>query len=170
MPTKLDQPGAHQQYPGAGWCGRVHPSPPNKPLFTVFGSTTSPITTPTRHITARAPAPASSSRLTAGRRARDPLAMPEAAARAGYVPLGAAERKRRALFLQSYRFSVDDDGRPQGEALRGRLLRRLREAGAGLARAWRGWRPRAADHPLLACFVVGVGHHHHRKYYVHGYA
>jgi len=100
--------------------------------------------------------------------------MPEPAARAGYVPLGAAERQRRALFLQSYRFSVDDDGRPQGEALRGRLLRRLREAGgavaraagrarwwragAGLARAWRGWRPRAADHPLLGCFVgAGLG-------------
>ena len=114
--------------------------------------------------------------------------MPEAAAaaRAGYVyvPLGAAERQRRALFLQTYRFSVDDDGRPRGEALRGRLLRRLREAGgavaraagrarwwagAGLARAWRGWRPRAADHPLLGCFV-GAGHHHRRKYYLHGYA
>ena len=117
--------------------------------------------------------------------------MPEAAAaaRAGYVyvPLGAAERQRRALFLQSYRFSVDDgedDRRPQWEARRGRLLRRLREAGgavaraagrarwwagAGLARAWRGWRPRAADHPLLlGCF--GAGHHHHRKYYLHGYA
>jgi len=94
------------------------------------------------------------------------------------VPLGAAERQRRALFLQSYRFSVDDDGRPQGEALReaggavARAAGRARwwRAGAGLARAWRGWRPRAADHPLLACFVVGVGHHHHRKYYVHGYA
>ncbi|PVH64676.1 hypothetical protein PAHAL_2G331300 [Panicum hallii] len=115
--------------------------------------------------------------------------MPEAAAaaRAGYVPLGAAERQRRALFLQSYRFSVDDDDdRPQGTALRGRLLRMLREAGgavaqaagrargaarwwagAGLARAWRGWRPRAADHPLLGCFGAG---HHHRKYYLHGYA
>ncbi|CAN6211271.1 unnamed protein product [Urochloa humidicola] len=115
--------------------------------------------------------------------------MPETTARAGsYVPLGAAERQRRALFLQSYRFSVDgDDDRRRGAAaaagLRGRLLRRLREAvaraagrargaarwwaGAGLARAWRGWRPRA-DHPLLGCFGGTV--HNHHKYYLHGYA
>ncbi|CAL5087352.1 unnamed protein product [Urochloa decumbens] len=118
--------------------------------------------------------------------------MPETTARAGpYVPLGAAERQRRALFLQSYRFSVDGGGdRRRGtaatEGLRGRLLRRLREAGgavaraagrargaarwwvgAGLARAWRGWRLRA-DHPLLGCFGVPV--HNHKKYYLHGYA
>lgn len=108
---------------------------------------------------------------------------------AGYVPLGAAERQRRALFLQSYRFSVDGGREGQeGEGLRGRLLRRLREAGvavaraagrargaarwwvgAGLARAWRGWRPRVADHPLLGCFGAAQ-HHHHHKYYLHGYA
>ncbi|KAJ1290419.1 hypothetical protein BS78_02G241800 [Paspalum vaginatum] len=106
---------------------------------------------------------------------------------AGYVALGAAERQRqrRALFLQSYQFSVDDDvGRRQ---LGGRLARRLREAGgavaraagrargaarwwvaAGLARAWRGWRPRAD--PLLGCFggsAAAAGHH---KYYLHDYA
>ncbi|CAN6174995.1 unnamed protein product [Urochloa humidicola] len=114
--------------------------------------------------------------------------MPEATARAAgsYVPLGAAERQRRALFLQSYRFSVDD--RRHGvEGLRARLVRRLREAGgavaraagrargaarwwvgAGLARAWRGWRVRA-DHPLLGCFGGGA-HHHKYKYYLHGYA
>jgi hypothetical protein len=103
----------------------------------------------------------------------------EAEAATRYVPLGAAERQRRALFLQSYRFSMDGGGgRAAAEGLRGRLLRRLREAGgavaraagrarwcvgAGLARAWRGWRPRA-DHPLLGCFGP-AGHH---KYHLHG--
>jgi hypothetical protein len=104
--------------------------------------------------------------------------MPEPA---GYAPLGAAERqRRRALFLQSYRFSsVDDDGvrqrRRQWLGLAGgRLARMLREAGgavvraagrarwcvgAGLARAWRGWRPRAD--PLLGCFGSATHHKIH---------
>ncbi|CAL5073341.1 unnamed protein product [Urochloa decumbens] len=121
------------------------------------------------------------------------MAAAETTARAGpYVPLGAAERQRRALFLQSYRFSVDGDrrrGTAAAEGLRGRLLRRLREAGgavaraagrargaarwwagAGLARAWRGWRMPRADHPLLGCFGGTPVHSHHHKYYLHGYA
>ncbi|CAD6224239.1 unnamed protein product [Miscanthus lutarioriparius] len=110
--------------------------------------------------------------------------MPEPA---GYAPLGAVERqRRRALFLQSYQFSVERRQGPAewlGLGLGGRLARRLREVGgavaraagrvrgaarwwvgAGLARAWRGWRPRAD--PLLGCF--GSAAHH--KYYLHDYA
>lgn len=107
---------------------------------------------------------------------------------AGYAPLGAVERqRRRALFLQSYQFSVERRQGPAewlGLGLGGRLARRLREVGAavaraagrarsaarwwvgaGLAWAWRGWRPRAD--PLLGCFGSATTHH---KYYLHDYA
>ncbi|CAD6218554.1 unnamed protein product [Miscanthus lutarioriparius] len=101
---------------------------------------------------------------------------------AGYAPLGAVERqRRRALFLQSYQFSVERRQGPAerlGLGLGGRLARRLREVGgavaraaaagwwvgAGLARAWRGWRPRAD--PLLGCFGSAAPAHHH----LHDYA
>ncbi|KAG0544469.1 hypothetical protein BDA96_02G277300 [Sorghum bicolor] len=100
---------------------------------------------------------------------------------AGYAPLGAVDRqrqrRRRALFLQSYQFSVERRQEGPAEWLGARLARRLREVGgavaraagrarwwvgAGLAWAWRGWRPRAD--PLLGCF--GSSH----KYYLHDYA
>jgi hypothetical protein len=94
---------------------------------------------------------------------------------AGYAPLGAVERqRRRALFLQSYQFSVERRQGPAewlGLGLGGRLARRLREVGAAVARAagrawaWRGWRPRAD--PLLGCFGSATTHH---KYYLHDYA
>uniref|UniRef100_A0A0D9XFN2 Uncharacterized protein n=1 Tax=Leersia perrieri TaxID=77586 RepID=A0A0D9XFN2_9ORYZ len=122
------------------------------------------------------PAPAASSRYA-------PLVSPAAeeeegecdqyAARARYYAPLRRDRgeyaARRALFLQSYRFTTAaspaatvsrDDG-----GLRGRVARRVRDA---VARAWRvgvgWWWPRAR----LGCFG---GHGHGRKlHYLHGFA
>uniref|UniRef100_A0ACD5XTZ9 Uncharacterized protein n=1 Tax=Avena sativa TaxID=4498 RepID=A0ACD5XTZ9_AVESA len=87
---------------------------------------------------------------------------------------------RRALFLQSYRLSTrgSDEENEEATGMRGRVARRLRDAGVagkaaaaraassardaarlwfgtGLGRAWRGWR-----RPLLELRVHGGARHH----------
>uniref|UniRef100_A0A0E0QTU7 Uncharacterized protein n=1 Tax=Oryza rufipogon TaxID=4529 RepID=A0A0E0QTU7_ORYRU len=106
---------------------------------------------------------------------------------------------RRALFLQSYRFTTAavsagerDDGGVGGGGLRGRVARRVREAvaravsrargaarwwvggGVGVARAWPRvgwwWRP-PSPRARLGCFGGGGGGHSRSKlHYLHHFA
>lgn len=116
---------------------------------------------------------------------------PAGRVRCRYVPLGAEAARRqheeyaarRALFLQSYRFSTDGRDDPEdgeGEGLRearvagrdavARAVSRPRGAarwwlggGAGLGRAWRGWRAPRVHRLLVGCF--GPRH----KYHLHDF-
>ena len=137
-----------------------------------------------------------------------PLPAPADAARYRCAPREREEyAARRALFLQSYRLSTrgDDDEEEEAAAamgLRGQVARRLRDArvagwataaraasqargaarrwlGAGLGKAWRGWRRRPLQQlrvhggALLGVGRLGCfgGRRHSREYhFLQGFA
>jgi hypothetical protein len=156
------------QYPDAGWCNRRHQTSTCLPRLVQPLVLLPSHTTPTYNralasaVTLRSWTPRSFHSLatTAHHHLSSPMSG-TSTARVRYVPLERPRGEyaaRRALFLQSYRFSFPAEGRPREEGLREAVAR----ARAGLARAWRGWRPRADLTMLLGCFRPCHRHKHYR--------